>query len=77
MPKFTLFGFGRLFTALVSANPVKQNAAAEDLARVHRSERLRGGEIFGMHHQLRVARFEFLHAAIEDNPATVDEHEIG
>src|SRR5882672_709304 len=55
----------------------QQDASAEPLAFMHRLERARRGNLLGTHHDLDVARLDFFHAAIEYDPAAVDEHEIG
>src|SRR5881628_2433319 len=55
----------------------QQDAAAEHLALVHRLERPCCGDMLGMHHHFQIARLELFHAAIEDDPTMVDEHEIG
>ncbi len=44
---------------------------------MHRLERPRRGDLLGIHHHFQIARLEFFHAAIEDDAAAVDEHEIG
>ena len=33
--------------------------------------------MLGIHHQFRIPRLEFFHAAIEHDAAVVDEHHIG
>src|SRR5437879_10382847 len=55
----------------------QQDAAPEHLAFVNRPERPCCAELFGMHHQFRIAQFEFFHAAIEYDAAAVNEHDIG
>src|ERR1043166_136502 len=62
---------------LVPVNAIKQqNASAEYRAFVHRFEGARASEMLGIHHDLNVPRVEFFHAALEHDPATVDEHEV-
>src|SRR5204863_2704028 len=55
----------------------QQDAAAEYLPLVNRPKRPRRGDVLGVHHHLAVARLEFLHAALEDDAAAVDEHDVG
>src|SRR5439155_193766 len=55
----------------------QQDAAAEPLALMHRLECARGGDLLGIHHHLQIARLHLFHAAIEDDAATVDEHDVG
>src|SRR5260370_4858101 len=55
----------------------QQDAAPEHLAFVNRLQRPCCAELFGMHHQFPIARFEFLHATIEYDAAAVNEHDIG
>src|SRR5216683_384742 len=54
----------------------QQDAAPEHLALVNRLQRPCCAELFGMHHQFQIARFEFLHAAIEYDATAIDEHDI-
>src|SRR6267143_1956414 len=55
----------------------QQDAAPEYLALVNGLQRSRSGEMVRMHCKLHITRFEFFHAAIEYDPAAVDEHQIG
>src|SRR5712692_8393098 len=55
----------------------QQDAAPEHLAFVNRLEDPCRAELFGMHHQFRIARLEFFHAAIEYDAAAVNEHDVG
>src|SRR6266700_1128518 len=43
---------------------------------VHRLERPRGGDLLGIHHNLYIARFEFVHAASEYDATTINEHDV-
>src|SRR5437899_8203573 len=62
---------------LVAVNAIKQqNASTENRTFVHRFERACGGEMLGIDHHFNVTRVEFFHAALEHDPATVDEHEV-
>src|SRR6266436_1128941 len=55
----------------------QQDAAPEHLAFVNRPERPCCAELFGMHHQFRIAQFEFFHVAIEYDATAIDEDGIG
>src|SRR5438445_5199278 len=55
----------------------QQDAAPEYLALVHWPERPRCSDLRGIHGYFRIPRLEFFHAAVEHDPATVDEHHIG
>ncbi len=55
----------------------QQDAAAEHLALVNRPERAGCGDLVGVHSHFQIARLEFLHAAIQNDAAAVDEHQIG
>src|SRR4029077_6212910 len=55
----------------------EQDTAPEHLALVHWTERPRCSDLRGIHRHFRIARLEFFHAAVEHDPATVDEHHIG
>src|ERR1700757_2687090 len=62
---------------LIAINAIKQqNASTENRAFLHRFESTCGSEVFGIHHHFNIPRVEFFHAALEDDPATVDEHEV-
>src|SRR6476659_10109998 len=63
---------------LTTIDMIKQkNAAAEYLALMQWFERSCPLNVIGMHHHFRVARLEFVHAALEHDPAAIDEHQIG
>ncbi len=55
----------------------QQNAATKHGALVNRLQGARCGDMLGIHHHFHVARVEFFHAALEHDPAAIDEHEIG
>src|SRR3954463_16511927 len=54
----------------------QQHAAAERLAFVNRIQRACRSEMIRFHRDLRITRFQIVHAAIEDDAAAVDEHHI-
>src|SRR4029077_3467299 len=54
----------------------QQHAAPENRPLVHRFESACGGEVLGIHHHFEVTRVEFFHAALEHDPAPVDEHQV-
>jgi hypothetical protein len=55
----------------------EQDAAAEELAFMQGFERARCGKLIGIDSYFEVARFEFVHAAGENDAPVIDEHEIG
>src|ERR1017187_7936776 len=55
----------------------EQYAAPENLTLVNGLEGAGRGHLFGMHHHFQIARFEFFHAATENDATPVDEHQIG
>src|SRR5262249_23926263 len=55
----------------------QQNAATDNRPFVHRFEGACCGEVLGIHHHFEVTRVEFFHAALEHDPAAVDEHQVG
>src|SRR5438034_9001100 len=62
---------------LVAVNAIKQqNASTENRTFVNRLESARSGEMLGIDHHFNVPRVEFFHAALQHDPATVDEHEV-
>src|SRR4029077_16676373 len=62
---------------LVAVNAIEQqHAAPENWPLVHRFEGACDGEVLGIHHHFEVTRVEFFHAALEHDPATVDEHQV-
>src|SRR5512133_891990 len=62
---------------LVAANAIEQqHAAPENCPLVQWIECARRSELLGVHHHFEVTRVEFFHAALEHDPATVDEHEV-
>src|SRR5438034_6289556 len=62
---------------LVAADAIKQqHAPTENRPFVHWLERARDSEMLWIHHHFEVTRVEFFHAALEHDPATVDEHEV-
>src|SRR5271166_6285876 len=63
---------------LLTVDTIKQkDRATEQLALMNWPERPSRGEMVGIHHQFQIPRFQFLHAAIENDATTVDEHEVG
>src|SRR4030095_6640450 len=63
---------------LVAIDLIEQeNAAAEHLSFRDRLERARTRDMIRMDHHFNVARFEFFHRALENDPAAIDEDEIG
>src|SRR4051812_2488701 len=54
----------------------QQHAATERLVFIDGFERARCSELIRFHRDLRITRFQILHAAIEDDAAAVDEHHI-
>src|SRR5206468_9772775 len=62
---------------LVGVNAIKQqHPAPENRPFVDRFEGACGGEVLGIHHHFEVTRVEFFHAALEHDPAAVDEHKV-
>src|SRR5215471_14097177 len=55
----------------------QQDAPTHRLALVNGLERPGRGQLIGIHHDFAIARLYFFHAAIEHDPAAVNEHEIG
>src|ERR1700745_1504132 len=55
----------------------EQDAASKYLSFVNGFERARRGHVLRVDHYFHIARLELLHAAMEHNPATMEEHEIG
>jgi hypothetical protein len=55
----------------------QQNGATKDGALVNRLKRTCCRDMLGIHHYLHITRVEFFHAALEDDPAAIDKHEIG
>src|ERR1051326_4121231 len=63
---------------LTTIDPVKEHyASAEHLTLVHRLKRSRSNDVIRMQHHLYVTRFEFLHAAFQNDPSVIDEDEVG
>src|SRR6185436_17291897 len=54
----------------------EEHAAAKNRALINRLERARRVESLRVHHHFQVARLEILHAALQHDPPTVDEHQI-
>src|SRR5438552_4934744 len=62
---------------LLAVNAIKQqHAAPENRTSVNSLESARSGEMLGIDHHFNVTRVEFFHAALQHDPATVDEHEV-
>jgi hypothetical protein len=62
---------------LLPVNAIKQeNAAPEYLPLMDRLEGAGRRNLFRTHHYFQVSRFQFFHAAIEDDAATIDEHQV-
>src|SRR5437868_6300571 len=55
----------------------QQNGASERLTLVERLQCSSRCELLRIHRDLSVARVKLLHAAVEDDAATVDEHHVG
>src|SRR5260370_4985369 len=62
---------------LVTVNAIEQqHAAPENRPLVQWIECTRRSELLAIHHYFEVTRVEFFHAALEHDPATVDEHQV-
>src|SRR5271165_2072703 len=55
----------------------QENAATQHLALIYRLERSRRGELLRTHRDFQVARLQFFYAAIENDAAAIDKHDIG
>src|SRR5207302_1897181 len=55
----------------------QHNASAYPLPLVDRFQSAGCSELFGTHRHFTIARFDLVHAAFEDDPATIDERDIG